>query len=176
MRRWRLDTFDLLQVVGLPAAFVLLWYGWIWMSAPHIMPVVEIAVAVAAAWVALALIVWTWSRVGGHDAYRSLRRWVSGGPDPDGVSTEHRLRYLKPIADGSGALGWGYLLIAAIWVLLGIWNLVQGDRSGFGNLVVAVIWVGLAVVRLVDQRWRHRAELLYNRTLTRQGSEANAAV
>jgi hypothetical protein len=147
-------------------AFVLLWLSLVATEFPGIPVIAVITVAAGLAGVGVAIMLWTWLRVGGYTAYWSLRRWVRGGPVPGQVSRSRRLRYLKPLADMGSGSGWVFVGLAGLWVIVGVLQALTSGPAALGHLSTAAVWATLGGYRIVfTHRWGPRAVDLYNETL-----------
>ena len=72
---------------------------------PAIASWINVVVSVVLAVAAVVLVLVIWARFGGYPLYRTLRRWVRGGPDPTDVPLAVRLRFLRQQSAGSLAGG-----------------------------------------------------------------------
>ncbi|RPE78393.1 hypothetical protein EDF39_1071 [Frondihabitans sp. PhB161] len=163
-----------LQILGLAGVFLVLWLslfppGFAGASASAVA-----AVAGALICVVSALLLWSWSRVGGYTAHWMLRQWVRDGPLPRQVSLSRRLRFLKPLADMSAGAGWLYFSLALVYVILGGIRALESVTESLGHFTVAAVWLLAGGYRILfTRKWGQRATELYNETLTEQASQGD---
>ncbi|GAA4675987.1 hypothetical protein GCM10025780_20720 [Frondihabitans cladoniiphilus] len=156
-----------LQPIGLAGVLVVAWLGTNRALFPHLsFAAVVIGAAVSAA-LGVALILWTWLRVGGYTAYRSLQRWVRDGPAPASVPLMARRRFLSPMADFGSATGWGWVALGALWTLIGVTDAIRSRPAALAPFLAAAIWGGQGLYRVAfARRWGRRVTALYNATVS----------
>ncbi|MFJ4219046.1 hypothetical protein [Curtobacterium luteum] len=112
----------------------------------------------------VVVVVAAWAGGGGHAAHRALQAWVRGGPEPDGVRRDRKVRFLRDIVDRTGWYLWLGAALAVVFGATAVADLV-GDHDVDGALLTgstAVVWAVLTVRGIVvDRPHRERAQLLY---------------
>ncbi|MGL3201123.1 MULTISPECIES: hypothetical protein [Curtobacterium] len=135
---------------------------------------VLVLVSVATALGFLVLVVAAWAGGGGYDVHRELQAWVRGGPEPDDVRRDRKMRFLRDIVDRTGWHLWLGAALAVVFGGIAVADLA-GDHDVGGALLTgstAVIWAVVTARGIVVERpHRERAQLLYTE-LAMTGREA----
>lgn len=164
----RIKQFDVRawsQLAGTPAAFVAIWLVLVRLDFPEIPLVVNLVVAVFLAGAGFALILGSWSRFGGYGSYRALRHWVRYGPDPDGVSPDLRMLFLRRQPSENPALGWLWIALGILWAVRALPEGVHGAPTAVGNGLLAAFWAVSGTARIIfARRWGQRIKDLMHHT------------
>jgi membrane protease YdiL (CAAX protease family) len=161
----RYDAVAVLQLVGAPVIFTGLWLLLARADFPAIASWINVLVSVVLAMAAVVLVLVIWARFGGYRLYRTLRRWVRGGPDPTDVPLAVRLRFLRQQSAGSFAGGWLFLAVGVLWLGLAIPELIEGQQRAVLYIATAALWAGGGASKILFVRhWGTRVEELIGRT------------
>lgn len=164
-RGGRPDAIGWTQLLGAPALFAAFWVLFVDLRFPEIPLAVNVVVIVALVGLGFALVLIGWSRFGGYGSYRTLRRWVRGGPDPTGVPPEVRMRFLRREARPGTATGWFWIALGVLWVALAVPELLDGEPSGIGRGAIAVMWAVAGTERILfTRKWGTRVTELVRAT------------
>lgn len=156
------DAVAVGQLVALPVLLVGLWALFVRFDWPALPTALAVSIAVVLGIAGAALVVVSWTSLGGLRAVQALRRWVRNGPEPEAVPLGVRKRFLRRSEHATIGFGRLYLVLAGFWLLMAALDALQHRMSDAAQQIVMVgIWivVGVTILRFA-RRWGDRVEQL----------------